>query len=139
MRRTRSRRTGLGLGRAIGDLVRIGVVHYPFRSNFTDFDPFFHEPGVEVRYITDPALLEACHVICLPGTKQTMADLDWLRQHGFDKAFASVCKRGRFWWGCAAAIRCSASVWRIPMGLSLPCCQRLRARILTDRHAVQSG
>jgi cobyric acid synthase len=29
-----------------------------------------------VRYVTDPALLDTCHVICLPGTKQTMADLD---------------------------------------------------------------
>jgi adenosylcobyric acid synthase len=66
------------------DLLRIGVVHYPYRSNFTDFDPFFREPGVEVRYLTDPALLEHCHVIFLPGTKQTMADLLWLRQHGFE-------------------------------------------------------
>ncbi|HZN96515.1 MAG TPA: cobyric acid synthase, partial [Gemmatimonadales bacterium] len=64
-----------------GQALRIGVVHYPFRSNFTDFDPFFQEPGVDVRYITDPALLDGCHVICLPGTKQTMADLDWLRRY----------------------------------------------------------
>jgi adenosylcobyric acid synthase len=68
------------------DLLRIGVVHYPYRSNFTDFDPFFREPGVEVRYLTDPALLERCHVIFLPGTKQTMADLQWLRQRGFETA-----------------------------------------------------
>jgi adenosylcobyric acid synthase len=68
------------------DLLRIGVVHYPYRSNFTDFDPFFREPGVEVRYLTDPALLERCHVIFLPGTKQTMADLHWLRERGFETA-----------------------------------------------------
>lgn len=67
-----------------GEVVRIGVVHYPYRSNFTDFDPFFREPGVEVRYLTDPAMLERCHVIFLPGTKQTMADLQWLRQRGFE-------------------------------------------------------
>lgn len=77
-------------------ILRIGVVHYPYRSNFTDFDPFFHEPGVEVRYITDPALLEACQVICLPGTKQTMADLDWLRQYGFDTVIRRRVEAGAF-------------------------------------------
>ena len=76
--------------------LRIGVVHYPFRSNFTDFDPFFHEPGVEVRYVTDAALLDTCHVICLPGTKQTMADLDWLRQHHFDQAIRQRVEAGAF-------------------------------------------
>lgn len=67
------------------DVVRIGVVHYPYRSNFTDFDPFFREPGVEVRYLTDPHMLERSHVIFLPGTKQTMADLRWLRERGFEE------------------------------------------------------
>jgi adenosylcobyric acid synthase len=76
--------------------LRIGVVHYPFRSNFTDFDPFFHEPGVEVRYVTDAALLETCHIICLPGTKQTMADLEWLRQHHFDQAIRQRVEAGAF-------------------------------------------
>ena len=78
-------------------MLRIGVVHYPFRSNFTDFDPFFHEPGVDVRYVTDAALLEGRHVICLPGTKQTMADLDWLRQHDFDEALRQRVEWGPFW------------------------------------------
>jgi len=66
------------------DVVRIGVIHYPYRSNFTDFDPFFRESGVEVRYLTDPQMLERCHVIFLPGTKQTIADLQWLRERGFE-------------------------------------------------------
>jgi len=79
-----------------GDLLRIGVIHYPFRSNFTDFDPFFHEPGVEVRYVTDPDLLSGCHVVCLPGTKQTMADLDWLRRYGFDKVLRRRVEAGAF-------------------------------------------
>jgi adenosylcobyric acid synthase len=76
--------------------LRIGVVHYPYRSNFTDFDPFFHEPGVEVRYVTDPALLKDCHVICLPGTKQTMADLDWLRRYGFEAVIRQRVAAGAF-------------------------------------------
>jgi adenosylcobyric acid synthase len=78
------------------DLLRIGVVHYPYRSNFTDFDPFFREPGVEVRFLTDPALLEPCHVVFLPGTKQTMADLHWLRQQGFETALRQRIDAGAF-------------------------------------------
>jgi adenosylcobyric acid synthase len=77
-------------------VVRIGVIHYPYRSNFTDFDPFFHEPGVEVRYVTDAAMLAGCHVIFLPGTKQTMADLQWLRAHGFERALCQGVEAGAF-------------------------------------------
>ena len=77
-------------------VVRIGVIHYPYRSNFTDFDPFFHEPGVEVRYVTDAAMLERCDVIFLPGTKQTMADLQWLRTHGFETALRQRVEAGAF-------------------------------------------
>ncbi len=76
--------------------VRIGVIHYPYRSNFTDFDPFFHELGVEVRYVTDAAMLERCHVIFLPGTKQTMADLQWLRTHSFETALRQRVEAGAF-------------------------------------------
>jgi adenosylcobyric acid synthase len=79
-----------------GALLRIGVIHYPYRSNFTDFDPFFHEPGVEVRYLTDAAMLEGCHVIFLPGTKQTVADLQWLRQRGFETALCRRVEAGAF-------------------------------------------
>jgi adenosylcobyric acid synthase len=79
-----------------GTLLRVGVIHYPYRSNFTDFDRFFHEPGVEVRYLTDAALLEGCHVIFLPGTKQTMADLEWLRQRGFETAIRQYVEAGVF-------------------------------------------
>jgi adenosylcobyric acid synthase len=79
-----------------GDLLRLGVVHYPYRSNFTDFDPFFHEPGVEVRYLTNPAMLQQCHLIFLPGTKQTMADLQWLRAQGFEAALRRRVEDGAF-------------------------------------------
>jgi adenosylcobyric acid synthase len=75
-------------------VVRIGVIHYPYRSNFTDFDPFFREPGVEVRYVSEAAMLERCHVIFLPGTKQTMADLQWLRAHGFETALRQRVEAG---------------------------------------------
>jgi adenosylcobyric acid synthase len=76
--------------------LRIGVVHYPYRSNFTDFDRFFREPGVEVRFIDDPAMLDGCHVMFLPGTKQTIADLQWLRDQGFEAALRRRVADGAF-------------------------------------------
>jgi adenosylcobyric acid synthase len=102
------------------DALRIGVVHYPYRSNFTDFDPFFQEPGVEVRYVTDPALLEACHVICLPGTKQTMADLDWLRQYGFDKAIRQRVQQGAFLVGLCGGYQMLGERLEDPDGVESP-------------------
>jgi adenosylcobyric acid synthase len=103
-----------------GSVVRIGVVHYPFRSNFTDFDPFFQEPGVEVRYVTDAALLETCHVICLPGTKQTMADLDWLRQHHFDRAIRQRVEGGAFLVGLCGGYQMLGERLEDPDGVESP-------------------
>jgi adenosylcobyric acid synthase len=103
-----------------GDVLRIGVVHYPYRSNFTDFDPFFHEPGVEVRYVTDAALLEGCHVICLPGTKQTMADLDWLRRRGFDTAIRQRVDAGAFLVGLCGGYQMLGERLEDPDGVESP-------------------
>ena len=60
----------------------IAVVRLPRIANFDDFDPLAAEPGVCLRYVDDPAALGHPHAVILPGTKSTVADLDWLRRSG---------------------------------------------------------
>jgi adenosylcobyric acid synthase len=135
------------------DVLRLGVVHYPYRSNFTDFDPFFREPGVEVRYLTDPALLERCHVIFLPGSKQTMADLHWLRQRGFEAAIRRRVEAGAFLIGLCGGYQMLGQRLEDPDGVEsaqpeapglgwLPIATRFRpekALYQVEAVAVQSG
>lgn len=68
--------------------LRVGVIAFPHLSNFTDFDPLADEPSVSLAYITHPEEIELADLVILPGSKQTMDDLDWLFVRGFTAALA---------------------------------------------------
>lgn len=65
-------------------LIDIAVIHYPRISNFTDFNVFEQMKEVSVRYVTSPDKLHDPDLIILPGSKNTMADLLWMRQNGLE-------------------------------------------------------
>ncbi|MDE3031350.1 MAG: cobyric acid synthase [Acidobacteriota bacterium] len=77
------------------DVLVVGVVIFPRASNLTDLDPLLDEPGVVVRPLYRPEAMEGCDLVILPGTRATVADLDWLRTRGFDRALARRAARGR--------------------------------------------
>jgi adenosylcobyric acid synthase len=65
--------------------IKVGVVRFPRISNYTDFEALAREPDVNLRYFDKPELAVVADLICLPGTKNTIADLDWLRECGWDR------------------------------------------------------
>ena len=67
-------------------LIDIAVIHYPRISNFTDFNVFEQFPEVTVRYVTAISELHHPDLIFLPGSKNTMGDLKWMRQNGLEAA-----------------------------------------------------
>lgn len=74
---------GKGAEERIG-LVDIAVIRTPRISNFTDFMLLENAPGVNLRYVKNPRELRNPDMIILPGTKNTMGDLKWLRQSGME-------------------------------------------------------
>ena len=84
-----------GLGRPL----RIAVIALPHLSNFTDFDPLAAEPGVSLAYVERREELQYADLAILPGSKQTMDDLDWLRQRDFDHSILEMRNRGRILMG----------------------------------------
>jgi len=66
--------------------LRIAVVALPSFSNFTDFDSLRAEPAVDLLFCRSAGLLANADVVILPGSKQTMSDLDWMRVQGIDRA-----------------------------------------------------
>jgi adenosylcobyric acid synthase len=74
--------------RTRGAAVNIGVVRLPRISNHTDFEALEHEGGVAVHYLSDPAAAPVLDVVVLPGTKNTVADLRWLRNCGWEDYIA---------------------------------------------------
>lgn len=69
-----------------GGKLDLAVIRYPRISNFTDFNVFEQNEDVTVRYVTDAAALGEPDMIFLPGSKNTMGDLRWLRQNGLESA-----------------------------------------------------
>ncbi len=78
----------------VPDLVDIAVIRLPRISNFTDFNCLERIAGVSLRYVTNPSQLKNPNMIILPGTKNTMEDLLWLRQSGLEAAILKLNKAG---------------------------------------------
>ena len=70
------------------------VVRLPHISNFTDFMPLEQHPLLGVRYVQNVRELGSPDLIILPGTKNTVGDLLWLRQCGLEAAVQKLAKRG---------------------------------------------
>ena len=77
------------------DLIDIAVVRLPRISNFTDFNPLESIPGVSLRYVKNVSQLHDPDMVILPGTKNTMEDLQWLRQSGLEAAILKLAGKGR--------------------------------------------
>ncbi|KAB8190888.1 cobyric acid synthase [Nonomuraea phyllanthi] len=72
--------------------LRVAVVRLPRISNFTDVDALAAEPGVVVRFVTEPVELDDADLVVLPGSKATVHDLAWLRERGLA---AEIAERER--------------------------------------------
>lgn len=73
-------------GKKEADAIDIAVIRYPRISNFTDFNVFEQQTGVSVRYVASVGELHRPDLIFLPGSKNTMGDLKWMRQNGLETA-----------------------------------------------------
>lgn len=67
-------------------LIDIAVIKLPRISNFTDFNALEYIDGVSVRYVSSVKELKNPDLIILPGTKNTISDLIWLRECGLESA-----------------------------------------------------
>ena len=70
------------------------IVRLPHISNFTDFMPLEQHPLLGVRYVQTTRELGAPDCVILPGTKNTVDDLLWLRQCGLEAAISKLAQRG---------------------------------------------
>ena len=69
------------------DRINIAVVLLPHMSNFTDFNVLAAEDDVVLKYVAAPAALNDADIVIIPGSKNTLADLSYVRERGFLSAF----------------------------------------------------
>ena len=74
--------------------LRVAVIRFPFISNFTDFDPLMIEPSIDVQFCHSAEEIALADIVILPGSKQTVSDLRWMRETGLDRATLSHAERG---------------------------------------------
>jgi adenosylcobyric acid synthase len=79
---------------AAADAVPIGVVRLPFISNYTDFECFEQEPGVDLAYFNRPEQVFRFAAVILPGSKNTLDDLSFLQRSGLADAILAYQKAG---------------------------------------------
>ncbi|MFN3395563.1 MAG: cobyric acid synthase [Thermodesulfovibrionales bacterium] len=74
--------------------VKLVVVRLQYISNFTDFDPFIYEPDVELVYSNNPSDIENADIIIVPGTKNTVKDLLFLKERRLDDSIKRAYEKG---------------------------------------------
>ncbi len=73
--------------------IKITIIQLPHISNFTDFDAFKREPDISLDYIDDASRFDNPDLIIIPGTKNTIEDLIWLKDSGLADKIISALKR----------------------------------------------
>ncbi len=74
--------------------VNAAIVRLPHISNFTDFNLLANEPDTAAFYASRVSELRGADIIILPGTKNTIEDLNWLRQRGLADEIVRHARRG---------------------------------------------
>ena len=72
----------------------VAVIRLPHISNFTDFDPLERESGVSVRYVEPSEPIGDPDVLIIPGSKNTIEDLNCLKRNGLAEDIIRLRKRG---------------------------------------------
>ncbi len=98
-------------------LIDIAVIRLPRISNFTDFNPFESMPGVSLRYVQRVSELKHPDMILLPGTKNTMEDLLWMRQNGLEAEILKAAAAGTVIFGVCGGYQMLGDTLSDPMGV----------------------
>jgi adenosylcobyric acid synthase len=72
----------------------IAVIQLPHMSNFTDFNALAAQPDVRVRYVTHGSELLNADLLIVPGSKNTLGDLQWLRETHLAEALLAQHRAG---------------------------------------------
>jgi len=97
--------------------IDITVIRLPHISNFDDFDPLRAEPDVAVRFVDRADDLGQPDLIVLPGTKSTIADLEWLRARGLADRIVALAQAGAALLGVCGGYQMLGQAIRDPLGV----------------------
>lgn len=103
-------------GKEITAAIDIAVIRLPRISNFTDFQAFSMEEAVSVRYVTKPEELGNLDVCMIPGTKNTIDDMKWMRESGLEGGVLRLAQKGKIIFGICGGYQMLGEIIRDESG-----------------------
>ncbi len=98
-------------------LVRVAVLALPRISNHTDFDSLRLHPQINFQWVGPNQAIPACDLLIIPGSKNTRADLQFLREQGWDKNIQKHLRYGGKLIGICGGFQMLGEVIHDPQGL----------------------
>jgi len=86
-------------GKTRDGLINVAVVLLRHMSNFTDFNVLERVPEINLFYTANPEEIEKADVVIIPGSKNTISDLENLRKIGLAKAILNSHRNGNAVYG----------------------------------------
>ena len=77
----------------------IAVIRLPRISNFTDFTALECREEISLRYVSSPGEFKNPDGVILPGSKNTIGDLLWMRQNGLEAKIIRHSGQGKLVFG----------------------------------------
>ena len=74
--------------------IDIAIIRLPRISNFTDFDILIREKSLSVRFVEDARSIGNPDLIIIPGTKNTIGDLESIKESGIANAVTGLANSG---------------------------------------------
>jgi adenosylcobyric acid synthase len=96
---------------------KIGVIRLPHISNYTDFDPLERERGVSLRYLDGEDRLGDVDLLMIPGSKNTISDLRYLKETGLFNRILDYGRSGGRIIGVCGGYQILGQTIRDPLGV----------------------
>ncbi len=81
--------------------LQVGIIKFPSISNFSDLDPLENEEDINLNWIDNTRDFDDFDLIILPGSKQTIKDISFLKETGLNKSILNYsAKNGNIFGIC---------------------------------------
>jgi adenosylcobyric acid synthase len=97
--------------------MKIGVIRLPRISNYTDFDPLEQERGVSLCYLDHGDRLDGVDLLIIPGSKNTISDLRYLKETGLFNRILDYGRTGGCIIGVCGGFQILGQTIRDPLGV----------------------
>jgi adenosylcobyric acid synthase len=102
---------------AVGSEKRVALIAYPWASNFDEFEGLAAVDSVSVEVVRERVDLRAYDAVILPGSRNTVASLAWLRTTGMAAEVSAAAHAGVHTFGVCGGMQMLGTQINDPSGI----------------------